>query len=371
MRLASSVRRVEATHPPAEAEREWDRFVSECPGGDLVQASCWGRFKRAVGQDARLVTLRDASGEVVGGAQIVLSRPAPGLAAGYVARGPVLRPGCAEAAGALVDAVLSAARSAGVRALIVQPPEGVPSVVAALDERDFGSGCPAVAPEATIRIDPRLPDGELLDGMSRMRRRNLRKPVPPGLSIGLAEDVEAFQRLHAATAERQGFRAFDPASLRAQWGALAPEGRCAIMMARQDGVPVAAAWFTRFAGTITYKMAGWDAALAERLGAGRHVNELLHWESFRWARESGAVRVDLGGLARGVAETVAAGRRPPPEVMRTPAHFKLGFGGEVVLLPVARWALTGRRIHAIGRRAAGRLLAGRRAERLMGRLRTG
>jgi hypothetical protein len=85
----------------------------------------------------------------------------------------------------------------------------------------------------------------------------------------------------------------------------------------------------------------------------------------------GARLVDLGGIARALAERAAAGIDLPEDAMRSPARFKLAFGGDVVLFPTARWVLLGPRVHAIGRRVVGRVLADSRAERAMARLRVG
>ena len=101
----------------------WDAFVEATPGGDLVQTSAWGRSKRAIGLGTRLVVVRDGGGEIAGGALILLKRVAPGLCAGSVARGPLLRDASVDA-GSVVDRVLSETRGAGVRFLIAQPPKG-------------------------------------------------------------------------------------------------------------------------------------------------------------------------------------------------------------------------------------------------------
>jgi hypothetical protein len=138
------------------------------------------------------------------------------------------------------------------------------------------------------------------------------------------------------------------------------------MMARQHGVPVAGVWLTVFAGTATFKLAGWDADA----GAPRNVNELLHWESMRVLRSRGARTYDLGGFDRGVADALAAGAEVPDGFRRTPGYFKLGFGGERVRLPVARWAALGAGAPIIAP-AARRVLAGRRIVPLLTRLRSG
>ncbi len=226
----------------------------------------------------------------------------------------------------------------GVHLLVVQPPLGGEAFDVALAARGFELGCPPVAPEATIRIDLTRTDDELLAEMSEMRRRNVRKVLRSELTVQQDDDVGLFQRLHGATAARQGFVPIDEATLRAQWNVLAPAGLCAIFIARKGSKPVAGLWLTSFAGVVTFKLAGWDAAVE----GGRNANEALHWAAMRWARTTGARTYDLGGFDRRAAELIAANESLPADFTKTPAFFKLGFGGSPMLLPKARWSFVGR-----------------------------
>jgi Acetyltransferase (GNAT) domain/FemAB family len=347
----------------------WDDFVESAPGGDLVQTSAWGRSKRAIGLGTRLVVVRDDDGLIAGGALIVLKRLGPGLCAGSIARGPLLRDAYVDAA-PVVDRVLAEARGAGIRVLIAQPPEGGERVERALVARGFETGCPSVAPEATIRLDLRQTDAELMADMIRMRRRNLRRRDGAALEIAAEDDVDLLQRLHAYTAARRGFTPLDVATLRSQWAALSRSGRWAILIARHRGVPVSGIWLTLFAGVSTFRISGWDVDAAARTGAPKNTNEALHWEAVRWARASGAHTQDLGGLDRRVAEKIVAEGKPPDGFRGTPGFFKYAFGGSTVLLPLARWATIGRG-GATFRPLVRRMLTSDRAHSMMARARNG
>jgi hypothetical protein len=324
-----------------------------------------------VGLDTRLVVVRDDDGEILGGAQLVLKRLWAGVAVGGVAYGPLVRSGVANVAGLVVDRLLADARSAGVRLIVVQPAEGAGAVEEALASRGFETGCPGIAPEATLRLDLTRTEGELLAGMRKQRQRNLRRPGLAEIEVREDDDVDTFQRLHAATAARQGFTALSRATLRAQWDALAPLGMCSIVLARHRGEPVSGMWLSSFAGTVTYRLAGWDAEATARLGTPKGTNEAMHWTLIRQARSRGATTYDLGGVDRALAERHAAGGGFPEDFARTAAHFKYGFGGAEVLLPRARWALTGRGAAVLGRPLARRLLTSGRTRALMARARNG
>src|SRR5262245_24209424 len=185
----------------AEPHTEWDRFVERCPGGDLVQTTAWASTKRGVGLQTSLTTAHGPDGEIVGGGLVIVKEVLTGVRLGYVPRGPLL--GGSDSAAAVVDGLISSARSKGVQLLIIQPPLGGEACELALTARGFEPGCPAVAPEATIRLDLRRTDEQLLAAMSEMRRRNVRKAIKSQLVIEQDDDVALFQRLHSATAARQ------------------------------------------------------------------------------------------------------------------------------------------------------------------------
>jgi hypothetical protein len=318
----------------AEPDPAWDEFAARCPGGDLLQTTAWATTKRAIGQETSLLTLRHGP-RIVGGGVIIARRFLGGIRVGYVPRGPLFDPDRVTA-DRVIDELIASARAMGVRLLIVQPPLGGEAVDGALALRGFKLGCPPVAPEATIWLDLTRTDDELIAGMSRMRRRNLRKALQSDLAVEQGDDIEVFQRLHSATAARQGFSPFDVPAIRAQWDTLAPGGLCALFIARHAGKPVAGLFVTSFAGVVTCKLSGWDAA-----DGARSANDALHWAAARWARTAGATTFDLGGFDRRAAALLLANQPLPEGFEKTAGFFKLNFGGSVVVFPQARWSLFG------------------------------
>jgi lipid II:glycine glycyltransferase (peptidoglycan interpeptide bridge formation enzyme) len=345
------------------AEEDWDHFVQRHPFGDLVQTEVWARSKREIGQSCELMVL-DGTRGIRGGAMLVMRRFGPGLTVGYSARGPL-----GDDADAVVRATVEKARARGVTLLMLQAAPGDDAMDQALVREGFETGCPSVAPEATIRLDLAQTEDQLLAGMSEMRRRNVRKALRSELDVREAsepEDVEIFQRLHAATAARQGFSAISLPAMRAQWNALSGPGFVRILLARHAGVPVAGILLTSFAGVVTFKFAGWDASLE----GSRNANEALHWTAIRWAKSMGAHSYDLGGFDRASAEILHAGGTLDEGFSKTPAFFKLGFGGKPVLLPRARWRYLGP-AGVIARPLLRRALQSGKFQKLAGRLRSG
>jgi hypothetical protein len=296
-----------------------------------------------------------------------VARVAPAWWVASIPRGPlVFAPGSSEAV-AVVREIVASARRCGVRVLVIQPPEGAPALDEAMTQIGFRPGVPSVAPEATIHLDLKRSDEELLSAMSTMRRRNLRKALRSGLEVRQDDDIELFHHLHTATAQRQGFVPTTRENLRAQWDLLARRANCTMFIARYQGVAAAGIWATRFAGTVTFKLAGWDASSP----APPHASDAVHWAAIHWARTNGDRRYDFGGFDRRSAECLVSGRSMPDDFHQSPGFYKLGFGGTAVLLPCARFLLLPKFANFALGRAAQSLFANPGMRRLAHQLRNG
>lgn len=345
----------------------WDRRVEATAGGDLAQTTLWAATRRRLGFRCLHVTVSRPDGSPVGGCLIYAKRVVPAIWVGFVPRGPLLFAERPQDAETVVREVVAVARRHGVRILVMQSPETGTALDMAATAVGFKPGVPSVAPEATLRLDLRQTEDQLLAGMSRMRRRNIRRALRADFEIGEERDPGMFHRLHVAAAVRQGFAPVTLDNLQAQYEALAPSGACAMLIARHGGAPVAGLWITRFAGVVTAKLSGWNAARP----APSHANEALTWMAIRWARERGAHTYDLGGFDRHYAELMCAGAPLPDGFRQKPSYFKLGFGGTPVLLPCARFVFT----HGVADLALGhlaqRFLAMPGVLRLVKRMRNG
>ena len=344
----------------------WDDFVAGMPGGELAQTTAWASVKGALGLGTRLAVVRSEAGAIVGGGVVVGKRLAPGVSVAYVARGPLASPAHDAAGAAAVRAVQAAARHLGARLLVVQPPERSGPVVAELTKRGYRPGAPAVAPQATVRLDITVDEVALLAGMTSMRRRGIKSARRADLEIEQSDDVALFHRLHTASGLRQAFTPLTLENLSEQWSALASRGHCSILVARHGGRPVAALWLTSFAGTVTLRHVGWDSEVS----APKHVNEALHWTAMQIARAGGAHTYDLGGFDARAADLILAGQELPPEFYRSPHFFKLGFGPPT-RLPGASYRIGGRAATRALGRVGDVVLQAPVTDRALSRLRNG
>ena len=339
-----------ATTPVESIDHEWDRFAASAPGGDLVQASAWALTKLDLGATAHAVSLRQ-QGHLAAGALVHLRSVAPMLKVATVAKGPLLAADQGHLTTAICDEVIRSARRLGAHVLVIQPPEAGWATDEHLGRAGFKTGVPAIAPAATSRLDLQKSDDELLADMSSMRRRNIRATDRASIAIEFETDVADFHALHTASALRQGFQPLALSTLESQWRHLGHSNTAAILVARHEGRPVAGLWLTAFGGTVTYKLPGWDPDLPQP----KNVNEALHWHAIKWARSIGADIYDFGGFDREAALRATAGEAMPAGFEKTPSHFKAGFGGEVVVLPPARFSILlpigGRLASSVGARA--------------------
>jgi lipid II:glycine glycyltransferase (peptidoglycan interpeptide bridge formation enzyme) len=315
---------VRSVVPGSGSDAEWDAFVLAA-GGRVSQTTPWSRVKAASGWSAERVEVR-RDGTLVAGAQLVHRRlPAVGRVA-YLDGGPVAEGSVGVETA--VEAIQGLCRRLNIRSLVVDPPLGAEQAIGVMQDRGFTLSQVKTALAATVTVDLTQPEEQILAGMRSSTRQNIRKGERAGTVVrkGGRPDLAAVGELLEATAARQGFVAADEDYLTVLFDELDPLGQCALFIAEADGAPVATILLVGFAGRVVYKRGGWSGTHGEW-----RPNESLHWAAMRWAKETGFREYDFDGIEPEVARAVAEGV-PGPE----PTHvtrFKLGFGGDVVLLP--------------------------------------
>jgi lipid II:glycine glycyltransferase (peptidoglycan interpeptide bridge formation enzyme) len=350
----------------ASVDPTWDALV-EATAGDLAQTTLWAASRQQLGLHAYRIMITTSEQEPLGGCLMYAKRVAPACSVAWIPRGPLLFRRDSSVAFAVVRTILALAQRGGIRALVIQPPEGASALEEATMTAGFRPGVPSVAPEATIRLDLSHDNDQLLKSMNEMRRRNLRKALRAGLTVYQDDDVELFHRLHVATAKRQGFIPVTHENLRAQWDLLAPRTNCAMFIARHQGEAAAGIWLTRFAGTVSVKLVGWDVSTP----APPHVSDALQWAAIQWARTNGDRTYDLGGFDRRSAECLINSQPMPHDFHGSASFYKLSFGGTAVLFPRARFLLLPKLIDFALGRAAQRLFASPVVRQVAQHLRSG
>jgi lipid II:glycine glycyltransferase (peptidoglycan interpeptide bridge formation enzyme) len=299
---------------------EWDDFVERTFGGDLVQTSAWARLKQTSGLEIHRIIAR-VDDAIVGGVQL-LARRIPVLGAvAYAPYGPVVAPDAADDTVALlVDRMRQFCVDASVRALFVQLPQGGARLESSLRSIGFEPTHMDVAPCATVRIDLSQTPDELLAGMSKHTRHDVRQSFrePVRVRFATRTDLPSFYELYCCTAARQAFTPLPYRYLEHMWDELHPGGHLEILMADVNGVDVSGNMVSCFADTVTGRWLGFDAA---RLHQRLRPNEALIWAAMSWARARGCRWLDVGGVNQA---TMATSEQLP---------LKLRFGGHPVAYP--------------------------------------
>ena len=320
----------------SDTDAEWDDFVATA-GGRHAQTVAWARVKAATSWASERVEVHEG-GCIVAGGQILTRRLPMVGRLGYLDGGPVVRD--STAVDVLVDAIVATCRRSRIRNLVVDLPEGSLALVEPLRSRGFVSSEVKTALAATLVVDLTKTEDDILAGMRKTTRHNIRKGIRAGtvVRVGGADDLPMVAGLFGATAGRQGFIAADERYLRTFYDVLHPLGQCVIMIAEVDGAPVSAMLGIVFGDRFVFKRAGWSGTHRDA-----RPNEVLHWEAMQWAKDAGLRRYDFDGIEPGVAQAIATGVEGPEATNVT--RFKLGFGGEVVLLPDSLSYLPNRALH--------------------------
>jgi len=313
----------------AITDPEWDAFLSEAPGGHHVQTSLWGQVKATLGWRAkRLIVERD--GQIAGGAQ-VLMRPLPVIGAvGYVPKGPLLAEHEPQLMGLIIDGLKQMARAWRIQNLTVLPPDNGQMLARQLPGWAFRPSTHELGVTATVRLDLTSDLDAILSQMKSKTRYNIRLGLRQGITVreGGEPDLPTFYHSLLATGQRQGFMPYSQAYFSEMWRALAPHGYIRLFVAEHKGQVLSTLLAIPFGDTVIYKKGTW-------CGRHKHLhpNEVVHWAAIQWAKAQGYRYYDLEGIDRQAATRLLAGEPLSTSVLKTTTRFKLGFGGQVRLLP--------------------------------------
>jgi lipid II:glycine glycyltransferase (peptidoglycan interpeptide bridge formation enzyme) len=179
-------------------------------------------------------------------------------------------------------------------------------------------------------LDLTQPLDQILANMRSKTRKSVRQSQNRGLIVrrGGEDDLPVFYDLFMATADRKGFRDYSRSYFQQLWRFFGPDGHAQLFIAEKDGKPVAAALRLAFGQTVICKKRGWSGQFGEL-----RPNEALEWAAIRWAKDAGYRFYDFEGLPRPIAESVLRGDGVPHQFLQSPANYKLGYGGDVCILP--------------------------------------
>jgi lipid II:glycine glycyltransferase (peptidoglycan interpeptide bridge formation enzyme) len=315
-----------AFHPPRTTEivrdrGRWDSLVAAHEQGGFLQSWTWGRFKQHFGWAPVRLALPARPGTPAPVAQVLFRRiPYSPFTIGYIPRGPLLDYQNEDEPAAMAEALDRTARR--YHAISVKWELPVPENPI-LSARLAGYGLhptKGVQTRATRLIDLRPSLEEIAAQQKPKWRSNTRLARKHGVVVRPAEtvaDLEAWYAILETTSERDGFtvRAMD--YYRYFWESTKASGDTILLLAEHEGVLLAGLMLHRFAHEGTY-------LYGASSDAGRNLmpTYLLQAEAMRWAKERGACRYDLFGIAD---------NDDPEHPLAGITRHKAGFGGHAVI----------------------------------------
>ncbi len=311
--------------------REWDAFVVAIPRGHHVQTGLWAAVKETIGwQSVRLMVSQED--HIIAGAQ-VLFRSLPLLGKiGFVAKGPYFSVKQPELKALVIAELQGLARKYRIQQLVVQPGEVDKALEQLLLKKGFRPSPLEVSPRATVILDLSPNIGEIMAGINRKTRYNIRLSGRKGITVreGTEADLDSYYQILATTGARKHFSPYPKAYFKAMWRLLRPYGYAQLFIAEYEGEAVSAQLAIPFGDTVINKMSVWNGRYGNR-----RPNEALQWASIQWAKEQGYRYYDFEGIEPSAAIAIRNGEPMPKSLKQTVTSFKLGFGGQAVLFPAA------------------------------------
>lgn len=289
---------------------QWNEFLHQHPSAHLLQTAEWGELKAAFGwQPVRI-------GNAASGAQILFRTLPLGLTVGYIPKGPV--GGNWER---LLPEIELVCRSRRAVFLKIEPDawedeSPPPSVV--------GRPASPVQPRRTVEI---CLDGGEEDWLARMKQKtryNIRLAQRKDIQVETSTDVPEFHRLMVVTGRRDGFGVHSLAYYQRAYDLFAPDGMCALLVARFQRQPLAALMVFAFGERAWYFYGASTDEERQRMPA-----YLLQWEAMRWAAARDCRVYDLWGIPDEEEGVLEAGFTNRADGLWGVYRFKRGFGGRL------------------------------------------
>lgn len=299
------------TNSPSAA---WDAFLTDNPEAHLLQTSAWGELKGAFGWSVQRLRTGDA------GAQLLYRRLPLGLTLAYIPEGPI-----GSWLPDLLPALLDACRRRRTFALKIEPDAlDDPALADTLRRHGFQASPHTIQPRRTLLVDLRESEDAILGRMHQKTRYNIGLASRRGVRVEPWGDVAAFGEMIQETADRDRFGAHTLAYYRRAFDLFHAAGMCQLLVARVEGIPVAALMaFAR--GSRAWYLYGASTDRERQ----RMPNHLLQWAAMRWARERGCTTYDLWGVPDVEQEDLEAQFAARADGLWGVYRFKRGFGGRL------------------------------------------
>lgn len=317
----------------------WDAFVARKWSGNHEQTSLWAQAKSQVAPWSAARLIFEQKDGIVAGAQVLLRRVGSFGTIGYVPKGPV---GPLDELGwqrRLAVSLANFGNELGLGYLVLDLPYEAHGLTTGLDRAGFRRHPELLPPAnlmgATTVLDLSLSQDVLFSKMRSTLRNYVRSGIRAGLEFreGGRADLDLFFTMLTSLCERRGVSPNPPHKSFYQevWDRFSPQGSARLFFVSCQGEPVCGLFGIRMGGAFRAWRVGWSGQHGKS-----HPNEVLWWRTIEWAKANGCSSFDFLGVERASAMAFLAGQPLPKTSTSGMSLFKLGFGGEALVLPEAR-----------------------------------
>ncbi len=305
-------------------KNEWEAFVLDRPEANFLHSWNWGEFYRNLGQEMKRWGWEKDS-RLVGVGSAIIERA---KRASYVVvpGGPLLDWSDKEAVEGFGETVKKFAKENKCSFVRVRPQIlEIPENANLFSQLGFGKAPMHLHAELTHQLDLAGSEEELLAGMRKATRYEVKQAIKLGIKIDAsqnAEEISEFYDLQMQTARRQGFVPFSRKFLQEQFRVFAGDNQCVLYTAWLGKMKLAQAMVMFYGREADYHYGASSEGGRKYPGA-----YLIQWEAIKEAKKRGMARYNLWGVA--------------PEGERSHRFygvsvFKRGFGGQDVAYLHAR-----------------------------------
>lgn len=310
-------------------DREWDNFLLQIAGSHHVQTSLWALVNAFLGWKTVRVIARQNK-RIMAGAQVLFKPLSDIMAIGYVPKGPVFSDDDPTLWEALFRELSAVAETNKILFLLIQPPKNATVWLNQLSIFGFQPSKVKMGPTATILLDLNLDLDTILSQMKTRTRYNINLSFRKGLQVrkGTEKDLDTYYELFKVTSGRQQFRSIPKQYFEKMWEVLKPYGYIELFLAEYKKDVISAQLVVPFGNAVVNKLSVWSGRYANL-----KPNEALQWFAVCWSKGNGFRYYDLEGIDSQLAVAILHDEPVPETSKQSLSSFKLGFGGQIVLLP--------------------------------------
>jgi lipid II:glycine glycyltransferase (peptidoglycan interpeptide bridge formation enzyme) len=328
-------RTFEVSWSDAPNDPAWDAFLVSVPDGHHEQTSLWGQVRSHYGWKIARYTLRE-HGSIIAGAQAQL-RPIGKIGrVAYITYGPCINTEEDLVVEICLTELKRFLRGLGVIYAAIGLPYNAYGIAKLMQASGFIRKPHRLHPhflETTLVIDLKKQPEEILAGMQTSTRKHVRQALKRGITVveGNVRDLDTFRELMYALCKRRKTTPNPPQVdfFQQLWKLFNPKDWIKLFIAMYDQEPISAVIAFQFGEWFRTWKIGWSGQYGNF-----RPNEAVWWSMIQYARNNGYRYFDFVEIDPVQAQAVLNGIRPEPSSANT-TFFKLGFGGEIKVLPGA------------------------------------